>query len=85
MKKILLTSIFILSVISVKAQSWDNHYFTNLYAKNVEGNSSEEPNYRISNILTPAGWVLDTKWWGHKLYYPRFSKIKIFMGNIICF
>ncbi|MFC7346606.1 hypothetical protein ACFQO9_07770 [Chryseobacterium zhengzhouense] len=83
MKKILLTSIFILSMISIKAQSWDNHYFTNLYAKNVEGNSSEEPNYRISNILTPAGWVLDTKWWGGINFTTQGSvKLKSLWGTL---
>ncbi|MBM7417901.1 MULTISPECIES: hypothetical protein [Chryseobacterium] len=66
MKKILLTSLFALSIISVKAQiSHDDIYFTNLYGKEFFGNDAEKPNYRISNKLIPnKGWVLDTYWWG---------------------
>jgi hypothetical protein len=64
MKKILLTSIFALSVLSLKGQSWDNHYFTNLIGKQFENVPSEHQNYRISNILTTNGWTLDTNWWG---------------------
>jgi len=66
MKKILFASIFALSTLSVKAQTgtFDDIFFTNLYAKGTLGLPGEQPNYHISNIQTPAGWVLDTSWWG---------------------
>ncbi|WP_426275462.1 hypothetical protein ACN9MN_12830 [Chryseobacterium sp. S-02] len=64
MKRLLLSSFFLLSVLSAKAQTWDNIFFTNLYGREWEGNSSEMQNYRISNTQTTTGWVLDTNWWG---------------------
>ncbi len=67
MKKIFLTSALVLSVIFVKAQtstSYDDIYFTNLIGKQFKDVPSEHPNYKISNTLTPSGWVLDTNWWG---------------------
>ncbi|WP_445431880.1 hypothetical protein [Chryseobacterium indoltheticum] len=82
MKKILLTSLFALSAITVKAQI-QNYYFTNLYAKNVEGNTTEEANYRISNIQTSAGWILDTKWWGGINFTTQGSiKLKSLWGTL---
>lgn len=64
MKKILLTSI-LLSSVTFQAQALnDNSFFTNLIGKQFENVPSEHQNYRISNTLTPAGYVLDTNWWG---------------------
>ncbi|MNU12394.1 hypothetical protein D3C71_04180 [compost metagenome] len=64
MKKILLTSI-LLSFTTFQAQTLDdNSFFTNLIGKQFKDAPSEHPNYKISNTLTSAGWVLDTNWWG---------------------
>ena len=87
MKKILLTSIFVLSVITVKAQSsisYDDIYFTNLYGKEFFGNDAEKPNYRISNKLIPnKGWVLDAYWWGGIQFETRNSvKLKSRYGTV---
>ncbi|WP_235696132.1 hypothetical protein [Epilithonimonas caeni] len=59
MKKILLISIFALSIFYIKAQ---NINFTNLYGNNA----SEPENYHISNTNVGFGgdWGLDVKWWG---------------------
>jgi hypothetical protein len=68
MKKILFASIFTLSMMSVKAQdtSYDNIFFTNLFAKGGLGSSAEQPNYHISNTMTGFGgkWGLDIAWFG---------------------
>jgi hypothetical protein len=65
MKKILITSI-LLSFPTFQAQQTlaDNTFFTNLIGKEFENFPSEHQNYKISNTLTPSGWVLDTNWWG---------------------
>lgn len=71
MKKILLTSIIILSGCLTKAQtqpnaSYDNIFFNNLYPNAVFGNSTEQTHYHL--ISTGAGTggspLLDVKWWG---------------------
>ena len=70
MKKILFTSIFTLSILSVKAQdtstSYDNIFFTNLFAKGGLGSSAEQPNYHIKNTMDGFGgkWGLDIAWFG---------------------
>lgn len=70
MKKILFTSIFALSILSVKAQdtstSYDYIFFTNLFAKGGLGSSAEQPNYHLSNTNIGFGgqWGLDVKWFG---------------------
>jgi len=61
MKRLLLSSFFLLTVLFAKAQ---DYYFTNLYGGEWQTNPSELPNYRISNTQTTTGWVLDTNWWG---------------------
>lgn len=69
MKKILTASIIIFCMISVKAQdnaSYDNIFFTNLFARGGQGSSEEQPNYHIKNTLDGFGgkWGLDIAWFG---------------------
>jgi hypothetical protein len=85
MKKLLLSSIFALSAITVHAQIgiFDDIFFTNLYGKHTNGNDTEKTNYKISNILTPNGWVLDTNWWGGINYKTQGSiKLKSLWGTL---
>lgn len=69
MKKILFTSIFALSLCSVKAQqdaAYGNIFFNNLYPNAVGSSTSEQTHYHISNTGGGAGGapLLDVKWWG---------------------
>ncbi len=66
MKKLVITLMCAISAIFVNAQTgtYDDIFFTNLIARQFKDVPSEHQNYKISNILTPYGWVLDTNWWG---------------------
>jgi len=83
MKKILLASI-LFSSITFNAQVLDdNSFFKNLIGKEFLNTPSEYDNYKISNIMTPAGWVLDTNWWGGMQFRTQGSiKLKSLWGTV---
>lgn len=91
MKKILFTSIFALSMLSIKAQdltTYDNLFFTNLFARGGLGSAAEQPNYHLSNTNVGFGgqWGLDVKWFGGiklksadgGMYLTRFGNVGIY-------
>ncbi|WP_228458000.1 Med9 domain-containing protein [Chryseobacterium schmidteae] len=62
MKKILLTTLFALSIISVKAQTY---FFNDLFDKLTENIPSEQEHYHISSKTFNNGFRgLDVKWYG---------------------
>jgi len=83
MKKIVLASV-LFSSIALNAQVlYDDSFFKNLIAKEVVNTPAEHNNYKISNILTSAGWVLDTNWWGGIQFRTQGSiKLKSLWGTV---
>ena len=86
MNRILLASIFVLSISSVKAQSSTDLFFTNLYGDMASHNPNEKANYHISNTNQGFGgkWGLDMSWFGGiKLHaMESFINLKSKYGNI---